>query len=129
MYRVLLVEDNRLNQIVAAGTLNKLGFDVKIVDGGTDAVEACRHEEFDAILMDVMMEDMDGYQATAEIRSLELSRGVPHAPVIGLSARAMDGDREIALAAGFNDYLTKPLREDLLKDALVRWIGAPVTLR
>jgi CheY-like chemotaxis protein len=47
--------------------------------------------------------------------------------VIGLSARAMDGDREIALAAGFNDYLTKPLREDLLKDALVRWIGAPVT--
>jgi CheY-like chemotaxis protein len=129
MYRVLLAEDNKLNQIVAAGTLRKMGFDVKIVDGGTDAVEACRHEEFDAILMDVMMPDMDGYQATAEIRSLEVSRGVPHTPVIGLSARAMDGDREIALAAGFNDYLTKPLREDLLKDALVRWIGAPVTFQ
>jgi hypothetical protein len=127
MYRVLLAEDNKLNQIVAAGTLRKMGFDVKIVDGGTDAVEACRNEEFDVILMDVMMPDMDGYQATAEIRSLEASRGIPHTPVIGLSARAMDGDREIALAAGFNDYLTKPLREDLLKDALVRWIGAPVT--
>ena len=127
MYRVLLAEDNKLNQIVAAGTLRKLGFDVMIVDGGGDAVEACRNETFDAILMDVMMGDMDGYQATAEIRALEASRGVPHTPVIGLSARAMDGDREIALAAGFNDYLTKPLREDLLKDALVRWIGAPVT--
>jgi CheY-like chemotaxis protein len=127
MYRVLLAEDNKLNQIVAAGTLRKLGFDVVIVDGGGDAVEACRNETFDAILMDVMMGDMDGYQATAEIRALEASRGVPPTPVIGLSARAMDGDREIALAAGFNDYLTKPLREDLLKDALVRWIGAPVT--
>jgi CheY-like chemotaxis protein len=127
MYRVLLAEDNKLNQIVAAGTLRKLGFDVMIVDGGGDAVEACRNETFDAILMDVMMGDMDGYQATAEIRALEASSGVPPTPVIGLSARAMDGDREIALAAGFNDYLTKPLREDLLKDALVRWIGAPVT--
>ena len=129
MHRVLLAEDNRLNQVVAAGTLQKLGYDVTIVDGGVDAVEACRHGQFDAVLMDVMMPDMDGYQATAEIRSLEALRGGPHTPVIGLSARAMDGDREIALAAGFNDYLTKPLREDELKDALERWIGAPVVLR
>lgn len=129
MHRVLLAEDNKLNQIVAAGTLQKLGYQVKIVDGGTDAVAACRSDDFDVILMDVMMPDMDGYQATAEIRALELERGGFHTPVIGLSARAMDGDREIALAAGFNDYLTKPLREDLLKDALERWIGAPVVLR
>lgn len=129
MHRVLLAEDNKLNQIVAAGTLQKLGYDVEIVDGGVDAVEACRHHDFDAVLMDVMMPDMDGYQATAEIRALETSRGSMHTPVIGLSARAMDGDREIALAAGFNDYLTKPLREDELKDALERWIGAPVVLR
>lgn len=129
MHRVLLAEDNKLNQVVAAGTLHKLGYDVEIVDGGVDAVEACRHSRFDAVLMDVMMPDMDGYQATAEIRSLEALRGEPHTPVIGLSARAMDGDREIALAAGFNDYLTKPLREDELKSALERWIGAPVVLR
>lgn len=129
MHRVLLAEDNKLNQIVAAGTLQKLGYDITIVDGGVDAVAACRSMSFDAILMDVMMPDMDGYQATAEIRALEAANGGPHTPVIGLSARAMDGDREIALAAGFNDYLTKPLREDDLKDALERWIGAPVVLR
>jgi CheY-like chemotaxis protein len=129
MHRVLLAEDNKLNQIVAAGTLQKLGYDIEIVDGGVAAVEACRHNRFDVILMDVMMPDMDGYQATAEIRAMEASTGVVHTPIIGLSARAMDGDREIALAAGFNDYLTKPLREDELKDALERWIGAPVVLR
>lgn len=129
MHLVLLAEDNKLNQIVAAGTLQKLGYDVEIVDGGVAAVDACKHTTFDAILMDVMMPDMDGYQATAEIRAHESSSGAPHVPVIGLSARAMDGDREIALAAGFNDYITKPLREDELKGALERWIGAPVLLR
>ena len=129
MHRVLLAEDNKLNQIVAAGTLQKLGYDVEIVDGGSAAVDACRHAHFDAVLMDIMMPDMDGYQATAEIRSIESQRGGPHTPVIGLSARAMEGDREIALAAGLNDYLTKPLREDELKDVLERWIGAPVVLR
>jgi CheY-like chemotaxis protein len=128
MHRVLLAEDNKLNQIVAAGTLQKLGYDVEIVDGGVDAVEACRHNRFDVILMDVMMPDMDGYEATSEIRAGELDRGEAHTPIIGLSARAMDGDRQIALDAGFNDYLTKPLREDDLKDALDRWIGAPVML-
>ncbi|MGQ0434410.1 MAG: response regulator [Microthrixaceae bacterium] len=129
MHRVLLAEDNKLNQIVAAGTLQKLGYEVVIVDGGVDAVDACKHSTFDAILMDVMMPDMDGYQATAEIRAHEAQHGGMHAPVIGLSARAMDGDREIAISAGFNDYLTKPLREDELRDALERWIGAPVVLR
>ncbi len=129
MHRILIAEDNRLNQIVAAGTLNRLGYDVHIVDGGVDAVDACRHARFDAVLMDVMMPDMDGYQATHEIRALELERGDPHTPIIGLSARAMDGDREIALEAGFNDYLTKPLREEDLSAVLARWIGAPVVLR
>lgn len=129
MYRVLLAEDNKLNQIVAAGTLRKLGYDVEIVDGGVPAVAACANNRFDAIIMDVMMPDMDGYQATAEIRANEVASGRPHVPVIGLSARAMDGDREIALEAGFNEYLAKPLREGELKDALERWIGAPVVLR
>ncbi|MGE3619427.1 MAG: response regulator [Acidimicrobiia bacterium] len=129
MQRVLLAEDNKLNQIVAAGTLRKLGYEIEIVDGGTAAVEICRHERFDAVLMDVMMPDMDGYEATARIRADELAGGRLHTPIIGLSARAMDGDRQIALDAGFNDYLTKPLREDALKDALERWIGAPIILR
>ncbi len=129
MYRVLLAEDNKLNQIVAGGTLQKLGYAVEIVDGGVDDVEAGRRSQFDALILDGRMPAMDGDQVAAEVRALEAARGVPHTPIIGLSARAMDGDREIALAAGFNDYLTKPLREDELKDALERWIGAPVVLR
>jgi CheY-like chemotaxis protein len=125
MHQVLLAEDNKLNQVVAAGTLQKLGYAVHIVDGGVDAVEAYRQNTFDVVLMDIMMPDMDGYQATAEIRAIEVERGMA-TPIIGLSARAMEGDREIALSAGLNDYLTKPLREDDLRGALERWIGAPV---
>lgn len=129
MDRVLLVEDNKLNQVVAGATLEKLGCDVDIVDGGEAAVEACRNVRYDAVIMDVMMPGIDGYEATARIRADELARRSAHVPVIGLSARAMDGDREQAIAAGFNDYLTKPLREDALREALARWIGAPVVLR
>jgi two-component system, sensor histidine kinase len=129
MQRVLLAEDNKLNQIVCAGTLQKLGCVVEIVDGGIPAVAAYAAGEFDVVLMDVMMPDMDGYQATAEIRAIELARGGDPTPIIGLSARAMEGDREIALAAGMNDYLAKPLREPDLRSALERWIGAPVLLQ
>ena len=126
MHRVLLAEDNKINQVVAAGTLKKLGYAMEIVDGGAEAVTACLRTRYDAVLMDVMMPDLDGYEATGRIRDQELSLGLPHVPIIGLSARAMDGDREIALAAGMNDYLTKPLRADQLQHALERWIGAPV---
>jgi two-component system sensor histidine kinase/response regulator len=129
MHRVLLVEDNRLNQIVAAGTLKKLGYEVTIVDSGIAAVDACREGSFDAVLMDVMMPDLDGYGATAQIRARETERAEARTPIIGLSARTMDIDREFALAGGFSDYLTKPLRELELKDVLKRWIGAPVLLR
>jgi len=129
MNRVLLVDDNKLNQVVAGATLQKLGCDVDIVDSGEAAVESCRNVRYDVVVMDVMMPGMDGYEATAAIRADELARRSAHVPVIGLSARAMDGDRDLALAAGFNDYLTKPLREDALRDALDRWIGAPVVLR
>src|SRR6476469_7418415 len=110
MSRVLIAEDNKINQVVAAGTLRKLGHQVEIVDGGVDAILACLHTTFDVVLMDVMMPDIDGYQATAKIREDEILRGVPPVPIIGLSARAMEGDREIAIEAGMNDYLTKPLR-------------------
>lgn len=126
MHRVLLAEDNKLNQVVAAGTLQKLGYVVEIVDGGVEAVDACARSDFDVVLMDVMMPDMDGYEATARIRAHEATLDGRHVPIIGLSARAMDGDREIALEAGMDDYLTKPLREDLVKEALTRWIGAPL---
>ncbi|MCU1356583.1 MAG: hybrid sensor histidine kinase/response regulator [Acidimicrobiales bacterium] len=125
MHRILLAEDNKINQVVAVGTLKKLGYEVDIVEGGGEAVAASISRPYDAILMDVMMPGVDGYQATAQIRSIENARGGAHVPIIGLSARAMDGDREIALAAGMNDYLTKPLRTLAVQESLERWIGAP----
>ncbi len=120
---VLLVDDNKLNQLVAKGTLKRLNYAVEIVDSGADAVRACAARGFDAVLMDIMMPGMDGFEATARIRAIDATRGDDrHTPIIGLSARAMEGDREQALAAGLDDYLTKPVREDELKATLERWI-------
>ena len=122
MTRILLAEDNRLNQLVAVGTLKRLECDVEIVGSGSEAVEACLAGDFDAVLMDIMMPGMDGYQATARIRAAQAADGSRRTPIIGLSARAMEGDRETALFAGLDDYLTKPLREDQLRAAFGRWI-------
>ena len=122
MHRVLLAEDNKINQVVAAGVLKKLGYEVDIVVDGEAAVEACSAHEYAAVLMDVMMPNVDGYQATGLIRDFERKRRLRPIPIIGLSARAMTGDRDIALEAGMNDYLTKPLRTADLQTALDRWI-------
>lgn len=127
-HRVLLAEDNEINQVVAVGTLKKLGYEVDIVEDGGQAVSACAAEEYDAILMDVMMPGVDGYQATGMIREHERANGLKPMPIIGLSARAMAGDREIALDAGMNDYLTKPLRTSALEEVLDRWIDRSVVV-
>jgi CheY-like chemotaxis protein len=122
MQRILLAEDNKINQVVAAGVLKKLGYEVEIVEDGSAAVAAHADGNYGAILMDVMMPGVDGYQATKMIRDFERQLNQRQIPIIGLSARAMSGDREIALNAGMNDYLTKPLRTADLVDALTRWI-------
>jgi len=127
-HRVLLAEDNKINQVVAVGTLKKLGYVVDIVEDGGQAVAACAAEEYDAVLMDVMMPGVDGYQATGMIREHERANGLKPLPIIGLSARAMAGDREIALEAGMNDYLTKPLRTSALEEVLGRWIDRSVVV-
>jgi CheY-like chemotaxis protein len=123
MNRMLLAEDNRINQVVAAGVLKKLGYEADIVDDGRAAVEACADGTYLAVLMDVMMPGVDGYEATRYIRDRERVLGRPGVPIIGLSARAMDGDRQIAIDAGMNDYITKPLRTQELAEVLDRWIG------
>ncbi|MEZ5181554.1 MAG: response regulator [Acidimicrobiales bacterium] len=125
---MLLAEDNKINQVVAVGTLKKLGYVVDIVEDGGQAVAACAAEEYDAVLMDVMMPGVDGYQATGMIREHERANGLKPLPIIGLSARAMAGDREIALEAGRNDYLTKPLRTSALEEVLGRWIDRSVVV-
>jgi two-component system, sensor histidine kinase and response regulator len=125
MYRVLLVEDNKTSQLVAVATLRQLGYEVDVVGGGLEAVLACADRHFDAVLMDIQMPGVDGYTATFLIRQHEGLTG-HRCPIIGLSARDLNGDRDAALAADLDDYLTKPLRAQELRDTLERWIAAPV---
>ncbi len=122
--QLLVVEDNVVNQRLMAAILQKLGIKPTIVGDGKQAVEAWGRARFDAILMDMQMPVMDGLQASAEIRRLEA--GGAHVPIIALTANALAGDRERCLAAGMDDYLTKPVRTPQLRDTLARWCPAAV---
>lgn len=118
--RVLIAEDNPINQKVAAGQLKELGYESEIAASGVQVLEALRRGGFDLILMDCQMPVMDGYEATRRIRAgTELSwREIP---IVAMTANAMQGDREKCLAAGMNDYLSKPIEEEELKAVLERW--------
>jgi CheY-like chemotaxis protein len=119
--RVLLAEDNPINQKVATRMLDRLGHIVDVVDNGLAAIEAASRARYDVILMDCQMPRMDGYSATAEIRRIEgASR---HTPIIAMTANAMQGDRERCLAAGMDDYVPKPIRSEQLYGALGVWTG------
>ncbi|ORY02793.1 hypothetical protein K493DRAFT_311968, partial [Basidiobolus meristosporus CBS 931.73] len=107
--KILLAEDNLVNQKLAAKILEKHGHEVTIVSNGLLAVEATEHYRFDLILMDVQMPIMGGFEATARIREMERTTGT-HIPIIALTAHAMIGDREKCLTAGMDEYVTKPLR-------------------
>ena len=106
---VLLVEDNRFNQMLARELLERRGYTVSVADHGRAALEALEDLVFDLILMDVQMPEMDGLEATGAIRSLEQQTG-GHIPIVGLTAHALPGDRERCLAAGMDDYVTKPIQ-------------------
>jgi CheY-like chemotaxis protein len=121
--RVLLVEDNLVNRKVAMGMLKNQGLDVQSVEDGRQAVDILSEQEFDLVLMDCMMPNMDGYEATEIIRS-ENSRVLqPAIPIIAMTANAMQGDREKCLAAGMNDYIAKPIKKDLLIQTMNRWLA------
>ena len=122
--RVLLAEDNPVNQVVASNMLGNLGCRVEIVGGGREAVEAIRKAGFDLILMDCQMPEMDGYEATERIREVERARsaGGTATPIVALTAHTMDGDRDRCLAAGMDDYLAKPFTQDQLREVLRRWL-------
>jgi PAS domain S-box-containing protein len=117
---VLLVEDNKMNQLVGSKVLNKLGYQFDVANHGGEAVSAVRARRYDAILMDCQMPEMDGFEATAQIRRLEGRER--RTPIIAMTAAAMDGDRETCLAAGMDDYITKPVRLEIVAAALERWI-------
>lgn len=117
--RILLAEDNLINQKVAQKMLSNLGCEVITVPNGEEAAAAAAGGDFDIVLMDCQMPKLDGYGATKAIRDHE--RGVGRVPVIAMTANAMKGDREKCLAAGMDDYISKPVRQDVLADALKRW--------
>jgi two-component system sensor histidine kinase/response regulator len=119
--RVLVVEDNPVNQKVADAMLRGLGVQVTLAGNGQQAVELVRKYDFDLVLMDCQMPVMDGFQATAAIRGLPLGRGV-HLPIAAVTANALQGDEQNCLDAGMNDFLPKPFRLAQLKALLARWL-------
>ncbi len=119
---MLLVEDNELNQELAAALLRQVGLAVTVAGDGRQALQALASEpDFDAVLMDCHMPVMDGYEASQEIRHNPVWAQLP---IIALTADAMKGTKEKVLASGMNDYLTKPLDVSLLYSSLMRWTGA-----
>jgi two-component system sensor histidine kinase/response regulator len=117
--RILLVEDNAVNQALAVRLLEKRGHTVTVAGNGKEALAALEGDSFDLVLMDIQMPEMDGFKATAAIRAKEKSFG-GHLPVIAMTAHAMVGDRERCLNAGMDDYITKPIRPEGLDDLLKR---------
>jgi CheY-like chemotaxis protein len=118
--RVLLVEDNPINQELARDMLGRAGILVQVADHGREALDRLAHETYDAVLMDCQMPVMDGYAATREIRRHAQWRELP---VIAMTANAMAGDREAVLAAGMNDHIAKPVKVGELFATLSRWIA------
>ena len=123
--RVLLVEDNPVNQLVAKGMLGKLGCDVVVAAHGVEALDQLEHDEFDLVLMDCNMPVMDGYEASRQIRQ---SGRWPHLPIVALTANAMSEERERCRAAGMSDYLAKPFRREELAALLDQWIPTTTAL-
>ena len=118
--RVLVVDDHELNQVVAVALLERLGCRVDVADSGHAAVAAVQGTPYDLLFMDCHMSDLDGYQTTAMIRNWEGE--ARRVPIVALTGRAMPGDREKCLAAGMDDYFTKPLQYNQLDACLRRWV-------
>jgi len=127
MNRILLVEDNPINQKLALRLLILLGYNADLAENGEEALLLLeqRHEDYDAILMDVQMPVMDGLAATRAIRQLESAAS--RIPIIALTANTAERDRQRCLAAGMNDFLTKPIDNKKFAAALEHWTAAQLT--
>ena len=115
---LLLVEDNEVNRQVALGMLAKLGYSAEVAEDGIEALDALRRARYDLVLMDCQMPRLDGYETTAHVRAMEGE--VRNTPIVAMTASAMAGDRERCIAAGMDDYVSKPIAIDELSDAISR---------
>jgi len=120
--RILVAEDNRINQLLIVRMLEKAGHRVDVVGNGSEALAALERASYDLVLMDCQMPEMDGFEATSAIRTAERQTGA-HVTIVALTANAMEGDRERCLAAGMDDYLAKPITRQALAAALGRIAG------
>lgn len=121
--RVLLIEDNELNSMLASRMLERFGLEVTVADDGAIGVDEASKHDFDVILMDCQMPVMDGFEATVQIRLREKALGTNPVPIIALTANALSGDREKCLDTGMSDYLRKPYTEPELHSVLVLWLN------
>ena len=121
-YKILMAEDDEINRKVALATLNKLGYQPLIVINGKQAVQALEESDYDLVLMDCQMPEMDGYEATSKIRDPESKVMNHNIPVIALTAHAAQGDRDKCVKAGMNDYMSKPFQPQMLDDMLKKWL-------
>jgi CheY-like chemotaxis protein len=125
--RVLLAEDNRVNQIVALRLLQGEGLQVDAVANGREALDSLRKQHYDLVLMDVQMPVMDGFAATASIRAGEAGAENAAIPIVALTANAMEGDRAACLRAGMNQYMSKPVSRAELRRVLDELLSARAT--
>lgn len=121
--RILLAEDNVINQKVALSMLHKLGYEVDVVADGREALRALEIIDYDLVLMDCQMPELDGFETTARIRAAGSTVLNPDVPVIAMTANTMDRDREKCIASGMNGYLAKPVRKSELADIIVTWLA------
>jgi signal transduction histidine kinase/HPt (histidine-containing phosphotransfer) domain-containing protein/ActR/RegA family two-component response regulator len=121
-FKILIVEDNEINQKVALRQIQKLGLHVEAVDSGREAIESIQNHHYDLIFMDCQMPELDGYETTQEIRKLE---GLRNTPIVAITANANQNDRERCIQSGMSDYLSKPIRISHLESVLTKWLGDP----
>ena len=121
--RVLLAEDEVTNRLVAVGMLRKFGLSVDTVPNGLEALRALATSDYDLVLMDIQMPELDGLEATRRIRRADSGVRNPQVPVVAMTAHAMVGDREACIAAGMNDYIPKPISAQNLSDVVTRWVA------
>ena len=120
--RVLLVEDNEINQEVASNLMERMGMNVTLAENGLNAVNACKAKTFDIIFMDIQMPVMDGLEAARRLRAQEAEDGAEPTPIIAMTAHAMREDQEKSRGAGMDDHITKPIDPDVLARILIKWV-------